>query len=491
VAELFTELRAAAALASGWPVLVVPTDHPQETLAGLERLLGALPQAELAGDDGHAEIWVELPALTAEIWLGIFDELPEGAELVPGEAPGRRAARDLGVLVDEVIEVDGLRMVHSVDVEQGLSTLPQLVQGRPDPQVMELEHDLDRALTKRGATRFASDRGVGTVQPMVDPTSGRFGVLLSWAEAQELEPLGVAIAAVVAERSEHATLRLAPDLLVDRRMGLGLVLWFIAPAREMIPWDLAVENGTQPPVGALAELVGRLGDAARLLEIQVVPSSDHLEAALAAAAIFEELALPVSPASPRWIVGEQLVFAPTWGVELAELKPEDLAALAELERHPAISAVRVLPADPSGLESDWEVVDLGGVATPKGWAVRLRHGVTGRDLLPPIEDRDPDPRDERSEAALSEWLAEAEGASWLMGTRLARTVLDATGHRGLELRLDPAEAVSGLALRHALTAAISAPVPELSSFACWGRRGGDLVVQLWFDDAVVPMPEQD
>ncbi|MCO4746172.1 MAG: hypothetical protein KC912_15350 [Proteobacteria bacterium] len=485
MALLFKELRAAAALASGWPVLVVPTAGPEETLRELEEVLGPLPQAELAGDADHQEIWVELPTLAAEDWLAVRERLGEEVELVSGEAPGRRAARDLGVLVDEVVEVDGLRLVHSIDIEQGLSTLPQLVPGRPDPQVLELEHDLDRALTTRGLPRFASDRGPGTVQPMVEPTTGRFGVLLSWGDGPELEPLGTALSAVVEARAEHTTLRIAPDVVVDRRMGLGLVLWIVAPAREVIPWDLAV-GGMQPPIEGLAERVSRLGDAARALEIQVLPASSHVDAALAAAEILEGLELPVSPASPRWLVAEDtLRFAPTWAMELSEAPVHDLVGLSQIADHPAIAAVRVLPADPAGLESEWEVVDLGGIATAHGWAVRLRHGVTGRDLLVPVEDREPDTRDDQAEEALLEALGEAEGASWLMEARLTRAVLDATGHHGLELRIDPVEALSTEALGQALAAALGAPVPDASSFASWGRRGGDLVVQLWYAERVV------
>lgn len=447
-------------------MLVVPTDSPEETLAVLEALLGPLPQAELAGD---VEIWVELPGLAGADWLAVREALPQGAELVPGEPGGRRAARDLGLVAEEVVELEGLVLVHRVDTEPGLSIWPQLLPGLPDPAVMTLETELVEALGKN----FRSDRGAGTTQPVLCPQTGRFGVVLAFDETASLTALAEQLLPLIHARASHAELRLAPTLEVDRRVGLSLLLWFVAPHRPVLPSDLAFAAGQSPT--ELDGLVEQLGGAVRSVEIQVLPREDHHAAALAAAAHFEELPFHASPWVPRWSIDGRLLA--TWTVECSGL--DSLAGLRVLLDEPSIEAVRVMPGEPAGIDLPYEVFDLGGTASDQGWAIRLRHGVSGRDLLPAAHSRDSDPAHEQDEQHLYAVLAEAPGASFIAEPRLARPVADGAGEPGIELRLDPREACDPELLRQSLIAVLAVDLPRRSPVVFWGRRAGDVVVQVW------------
>lgn len=465
--SLMTELRTAAALATGCPTLVVPTLDPDAVLGRLEDLLGPLPQAEAAGD---CELWVDLPGLRPEDWLAVAPHLPEGAHLLTPESAGRRAALDLGLLVEELVEVDGLELVHRIDVEVGLSVWPQLLPGLPDPAVLALEVELVAALG-RG---FSSDRGPGTVQPVTCPATGRLGVVLAWSAPPDLHGLAGALGTVVRERAKHHELRLDPTVEVDQRMGLSVLLWVIAPAVPVLAADLPFATPMSPTLAALGLLLTRVGEGVRGLEVQVVPATDHLSAALAAASVLERTLPTASPGVPRWL-GE--AFCPTWTVEL---EPElVLDGLMEVCASDAVSAVRVLPRDPDGLTLPSEVFDLGGMATEHGWVIRMRNGVTGRDLLPAADRRETSAQDDAIEARLYGALAEAPGASWVPGERLARTVRDPMGRDGIELVLDPADALEPDALAEALGALLALELDDFEPLVWLGRRGGEIVVQWW------------
>ena len=260
-------------------MLRVPTFDPPATLAELELHLGPLPQAEWASGDGLHEVWVELPGLSQLAWEMIRNALPGEATLTLADPPGRRAAIDQGQLSVECWEAGKVLLEHLFDLDKGHSLVPHTIPGWPDDAVHELERELDRILRDAGLPRMHSDRGNGTLQPVLETGSGRVGFMLSWHEVIDPAALVEALATMVDRRQSHEVLRLSPTALLDQRLQTAVLLRALAEPAPRLPADLDWVGHCEPPTPVLAGLVGQLDRTFRLLEVQVWPARSHVDAA--------------------------------------------------------------------------------------------------------------------------------------------------------------------------------------------------------------------
>ncbi|MBN2799217.1 MAG: hypothetical protein JXX28_08745 [Deltaproteobacteria bacterium] len=478
-------LQAAAALASGWPVLTLLGEDQgalEERVAALEERFGALPQAEAIAPWGD-ELWqlrVELPGLGAERWEQVRAAFPE-AILAPGPRPGVRACEDQGQRVAEVLQGGGLEARLYFDADHGGVLEPEWRRSPGDEATralgMELAHALQAVDPRLGIG--------GEVEAVVDRATGRFGVQLGVPDAalealegDQLQRLRegalAALASVIRARAEDPLIRLAPDLLWDTRAGLGFTLWLVAPAAQALPGDEAVLPGQR--AGAWRH---HLDGMVEELEVQLVPAGpEHHDLAVEGALrLAERYGLHGAP--PRWLRwGEGWAFAPAW-VAPASASLEGLEdALAAL---PGVGAVRVVPGEPAGLGEVWRQGDPAWFDGGRVCFLRVRDGLESRDRLHRVHPREKGPRDLALEALLYRAAEGCErGASVrLEGYGLARPVADTEGREGLELLLDGVEALDaerlGLALR-ALCAGLPDEVAGLGTVAF--REGA--VVRLWF-----------
>jgi hypothetical protein len=460
--EPFDRLAAAAAIASGWPVLEVEPSSEADldaTLATLERFFGPLPQADIVEpwDDEPFAVIVDLPGLTSDDWALLRAELPD-ARLVPGPRPHEREAVDLQQRGVEVLAGDVAAAMAFDLVEGGILGLDLARRsGVGDPELPALEAELADAIRSVDPSLSSiSDRGPDTVTPVIWRSTGRFGFELSFP-GQTPEPevrlaLVNAVASVLRARADHPTLRLAPDVRFDVRAGFSLVVFAIANAIPPLPGDGPWRSWVPVDEGLLAGA-----------EVELNVDADHHEAGVHEIAPLAEAHGWVGGRA-RWvrIDGGRWRFLPVWHAPLAPT--------------PLPDAARYVPGVALGLEDRWAVVQplyhVGICRT----IVRLRDGRSDRDWLrrvagEPITD------------AHRPLIAELERMKPLVpgfAETLAaiRGIRDITGRLGAEVRLNGrAERESGF--RAAMEALGQVHVDGWASVGWVGFRSEGPLVQLW------------
>ena len=220
-------------------------------------------------------------------------------------------------------------------------------------------------------------------------------------------------------------MRLAPDLIWDSSFGLGLVLWFVAPAVTPLPADQVVVEATS------IQWLEAVGGLVSELELHVVPTSAgrHDEAIAAVQGLVEGGGPPLLGGMPRWMRVPDWQFAPVWRAPIEE-GPALLAVGAAVQRLDAVAVARVVPGEPRGLEEVWPVVDPAWRSLGNRWFVRCRDGLTDRDRLVRVSDREPRPEDAEVAGAVHESLDGLRPDAWRGWP--VRPVQDATGRPGFD-----------------------------------------------------------
>ncbi len=486
-----------------WPRVRVLCADESVVLAALEALregLGALPQADIIepwdpGGDEPWELRVDLPGVSAaaiEQAAHALAMLPARVQWTAGAPAGVTESTDRHLRVAEFLRADGIEAVQWVDPEAGGSlTLDLARSAAVDPEVLELELELARALrTVDPGLAMRSDRGPDTVAAVVHRSSGRFGVeVVVGHEAFEgldgdqvlgrRQAILGAVASVMGPRAEHPRLQLAPDVRFDLPLGgLSLLLWAIAPPVPALPgdWPVPMEDAGVAVQGLVDDVPGLV----RELEVQVLPepSASH-EAVLAAVADTAEAGGWLG-GRPRWLGGPQgPVFAPTWRVcapQAATLWP----AVEALQTHAEVRALRVVGAEPSGLEAAWPGCDPAWWVGRRRCWLRVRDGVRDRDHL---ERVDPRPCTDSDAALEAGWRGALESPEAL-GEVVP--IVDRLGRPGLEARPGPG-AVRWERLQPLLAASDALDEPHLCAMATWGFVTGQPRLRLWWR---VPVPER-
>lgn len=328
----------AAAVASGWPVLRArgPRALVEGVLARIEAACGPLPQAivDEPWDEGDWALEVALPGWNAEDCAVLADVAGPGCWFTPGPRPDVAEAIERGIRDDEH---DALGPV--VARRPLGAALPSVSRSaRVDPELLALEAEVVAALRAvHPELQTWSDRGPDTVAAVVDPSTGRFGVMVSllsdvFAPLDGLELAALrrailqALAGCVVARADHPALRLAPDPWWWTPLeGLDVALWAIGPARPV--WAFEVGEGVTPDAHGRAALA-RSGDPLRVI---VVPASPAGFEPLCheGAAVAEAVGAGGGPG--EWVRhGGRWCFAPSWSVDEADRLEEVVAAFAAL-----------------------------------------------------------------------------------------------------------------------------------------------------------------
>jgi hypothetical protein len=309
----------AAGLASGWPVfraLRAEEVDVESLLLALASVVGPVPQAVIdvpeVGERWRLE--VPLPNIEPDQAL-LLSEL--GGWWTPGPRPDVVREIEQGGLWLSSRPVAGClamrwqgqpeawrQLRRSNAVDDAVTAL--------EARVVEVIRAVDPAL------QLQSDRGPDTLVGVRDEATGRFGVWLSLATAPEPMAVLEALAGVVAQRAEHSTLRLAPDLLWRPMLdGMDVVMWAIAPAIP-VPWTVAPH---------------------RRLVLHIL--EDWEATVHKAAGLAEALCWPAGSTEWRWAEGGWH-FCPTWVPD-----PEEGADTEEMVRAlSALGPVELVGRDP-------------------------------------------------------------------------------------------------------------------------------------------------
>jgi len=432
---------------SGWPTLhvAVADQHAlNTTLAELIGVLGPLPQADVIepfaeGDGEPWELRVALPGLSPEGWAAIATVLPTDSTLSASTSAAVYTADDLGLRLVDYLSAGGIEArQHSAG--DGGAIWPELARAATaDDAITELELDLGRALQAVGpAVHMRSDRGEDTVTPVIRRSDGRLGVEIVigglGTDLDQRERALAAVASVIEARVSH-DLALAPDVLWDCPLGsLRFLVWLVAPPAAPLQGALEV-NGP---------LTGRPDLPFDTCEIQVVPAADHAATIAAVAPVAE--AHGWTGADPRWLTHNgRPTFCPVW----RSTEPCDAR---DIDMLPEVAAVRVVPAEPTGLAGSWPAIE------PHWWDVDGRFFVRFRDR---IYDRD-----------CLEVLTAERPIAERFGDHHVSAVLDTAHTSGLRIRLP-----LSVALVPTLTELLDTFPGTFRGTIAWGSR--DLVVHLW------------
>ena len=216
------ELWLAASVASAWPVLRANGDSEriEAILASVENRLGPLPQAIIDEPWEDGDPWlleVALPGLAVEVAVEL--SAIDGVWFSPGPRPELAQALERGTRLDELERVDPVVARRPIGTEG--AELPELGRSNAaDSQVQALEAEItERLRAVDPSLQSWSSRGPDTVAPVVDPETGRFGVLISLA-SEAFAPLDgetllarrrailEALNQLVIDRAEHLTFKL-------------------------------------------------------------------------------------------------------------------------------------------------------------------------------------------------------------------------------------------------------------------------------------------
>jgi hypothetical protein len=359
-------LWAAAAIATGNASLHVFAASEADLMKArqrLETLLGLIPQADVIEPwDEHPddpwELRLGLGSISAETWLSLRPALADlDCDLRPGLQPSALAALDMGLVIEDVLDADGVEASLWVHVDDG-EVDPELVRaGAPDADTRELEAELLNAVRAVDARlQCTTDRGPDTAQMVVHPHSGRFGLRLVFDQnGPDLPVLRQAIlrevARVVSARENHPVVRLAPDARWSTKSGFSLTLWIIGSVASRWPFD----DGLSVPLSS-------------------VPV---------------ELQRPVMAPQP---VSSEL-HGP-WGGPLRFVNGKPMASWTADEVLPGwADDARVVPLPPFPVE-EWTRLDPGWTQFGQRTFLRARDGARDRDLRWPATRRNPDAQDE-------------------------------------------------------------------------------------------------
>lgn len=490
----FADLHARAALATAWPTLHLERPSETETLQALQDLqeiVGPCPQADLIEpwevDDPYA-LRIALPGLEPELWQAVRRVLPD-AELRIGDSPGALEAQDQRFLLPDVLDASPFpATLWSLAEGDGLRT-PDLTEEDPDPvggslasELLAEVHALSPELVRHPGEAIAFVRHRPT---------GRRGLRLS-IPAATVEALGgqalhqlrldliAAAGEVVARRatSEHA---LSPDLTWDPRFGFSLLVWRVGAPGPFLPPDSPLSGPLDPPPPELAAGVAALAGRVETLEIQVAPASDHDTTALAIASFARGLPLVGGPS--RWLRTPAAQFCPTWRLAVSDL---DLVApwLTTLTEHHEVAKVRIVPAEPGGLEDRAPFLEPCWHRFGPRWVVRWRDAACDRDLMVAAISRDPAPQDRAVRRALIEALQRIPGL--LTAENAPQPIIDSEGRHGLSLRLPSRMPEWGLSW--VLGAITGAPLPAVSSLIDLALPATGPQLALWFDNMEAGSP---
>lgn len=363
-----------------WPTLHRTFSSEADALAALAALegeLGPLPQAELI-EPWESEGWslrIELPNLTE----GQAEAIQaDGAELRAGQLPGARAARDLGRAVPDFV---GDAVLWSDAVDGGL-LLPDLIQTEGRPEHVALAHRLIAAI--QGVSPELVPDALAAISHHTHRSTGRLAIGLH-VPADPLDRLnGEELAAVRLEIMEALRLVVPQaDLAWDPRSGVSVYVFVDDVRGTSLPGDGVVDAGVHPPVAVL--LASNLGQRCASVEVQALlaPGTDHEDMTLQ---IAEALAVvDAVGGEPRWVASRingslSWLFCPTWMVDCAAI-----AALSERLQDVGsllgVHALRVVPASPLGLETEWPYMDPAWWWVGRRWCVRWHDGLRDRDRL--------------------------------------------------------------------------------------------------------------
>lgn len=332
------ELWLAASVASGWPVLRARGDQARiETiLEAVEGALGPAPQAIIDEPWDEEAAWhleIALPDLDLAAAIGLSGI--EGVWFSPGPRPELAQALERGTRMDELSVVGPVIARRPVGVDG--APLPELGRSNSaDAEVQALEAVIvERLRTIDPALQPWSSRGPDTVAPVVDPATGRFGVLISLVpetfaplDGEQLQQRRAAIlqtlAELVIERAEHPKFKLAPDLVWWTPLdGMDVAIWAIAPALNT--WAPEVQPGVSPGLDERSALASS-GEPLRLV---VVPTDGFDALVERGIAVAEQVGAGGSIG--EWVqYGGQWVFAPSWSIDEPDRLEEVVAAFGEL-----------------------------------------------------------------------------------------------------------------------------------------------------------------
>jgi hypothetical protein len=410
---LFSSLELAAAVTSGWPVLHVYCDDENAMLAARSRIessLGALPQTdEIEPWDDQEPDWelrIALPRADIQsVLAGARAAEPHRVRVKAGPPPGIQYDLDRGRPVAEDL-LSGI--VHArlwSDPEDGGSGLPDLRTCPADADIEALDRDIALALQAGGVTAaFRSDRGDDTVVAVVHRPSGRLGIRIQFIGTDvDRKAVVDALATLVAERSEHPTIRLATDMCWDVDNGTAFTVWLVAPTASRLPADAM--HPRKP--GELTALLASLDASTPQLEVHVMPATPDLsDAAIQAISDFPLPNDVMVGDAPRWL-GDPAIFCPTWRLDQDALPPRAIEDWVQrVTQDPAIAQVRVVPSAPLGLEERWNANHVSWRMAADMAFVRIRD---------PLLDRDRHP--ERTPADTPDWARVFEGMPGIASLR--------------------------------------------------------------------------
>ncbi len=409
----YSSLELAAAVTSGWPVLHVFCDDEIAMLtarARIEAALGVLPQTDEIEpwDDNEPDWELRIPLPRADIETVVTGALaaePHRIRVIAGPLPGLQYDLDRGRPVAEEL-VSGIVQARLwSDPEDGGSGLPDLRPCPADADIEALDRDIALALQAGGVTAaFRSDRGDDTVVPVVHRPSGRLGIRIQFLGTDvDRQAVVDALAALVAERAAHPTIRLATDMCWDVDNGTAFTVWLVAPPASRLPAD--VMQACKP--GELTALLAGLDASTPQLEVHVLATSPDLsDAAIAAISDFPLPNDVMVGDAPRWL-GEPATFCPTWRFDQDALPARAIEDwVVRVSQHPSIAQVRVVPSAPLGLEERWNANQVSWRMAADMAFVRIRD---------PLLDRDRHP--ERTPADMPDWARVFEGMPGIASLR--------------------------------------------------------------------------
>ncbi len=468
------DLQTLAALALGRVDLRAHVPRPdavEPMVDALRTLCGGEPDAELLElPDGSLGLSARFGACSLNAALHLVRAMSlhsADVRLLPREPAAWRRAVEEGRLVADALEHDGLRALRWTRTDHNAPCTFEVDAFRPlDPEVVSAIGELRDRLADHPECPPLPDDGAAIV---VRRRDGRVGLRLRFEGAPQASLAAAAfrvVAAFVAGRAGHVSLRFAPDAVWDLRLCPELIVWLIAAPGAALPG--AEGWGTWGDLLPGGSLVSRSRLHVDLPEDEAV--------ALAAA---------LDNVTPGVVVGEQLAIPTASGHRLVptlELPPG--CVVEDARTH------RLVPDLLIGLEPLEHTLDLLATRADERWFVRVRDVLSDRDLF---EQTTPRPSSSADHARVPALIAALEAGAVKLAAaandRWMAPVQDGQGRPGLRLWFD-ARAHRAPDDWHRLLRALSFPDADLEPVgtAAFGPSG--LSVHLWYRSAEPPAGER-